>query len=69
MAIGQIDYRPTGTSEYSKYKDAIKYAPGGMEVQKMIGNSIDKTFAERRQKKHEMRLSKKGSNLITNDHK
>lgn len=49
MAIGQIDYRPTGTSEYSKYKDAIKYAPGGMEVQRMIGNSIDKTFAERRQ--------------------
>ena len=36
LSVGKIDYRPTGTSEYYKYKDAMKYAPGGAAAQEMF---------------------------------
>lgn len=49
LSVGKIDYRPTGSSEYYKYKDAMKYAPGGAAAQEMLGQGIDKAFAERRQ--------------------
>ena len=49
LSVGKIDYRPTGTSEYYKYKDAMKYAPGGAAAQEMLGQGIDRAFAERRQ--------------------
>lgn len=36
---------------YSKYKDAFKYAPGSAAVQKMVGDSIDKSIEEGKQKR------------------
>ena len=56
--MAQIDYSRSGTGEYSKYKDAFKYAPGSAAAQQMIGNSIDSAFAEGRLKRQEARKAK-----------
>ena len=56
--MAQIDYSRSGTGEYSKYKDAFKYAPGSAAAQQMIGNSIDSAFAEGRLKRQEARRAK-----------
>lgn len=36
---------------YSKYKDAFKYAPGSAAVQQMVGDSIDRSIEEGKQKR------------------
>ena len=36
---------------YSKYKDAFKYAPGSAAVQQMVGDSIDTSIEEGKQKR------------------
>ena len=38
---------------YSKYKDAFKYAPGSAAVQQMVGDSIDRSIEEGKQKRRE----------------
>lgn len=38
---------------YSKYKDAFKYAPGSAAVQQMVGDSIEESIEEGKQKRRE----------------
>lgn len=53
---------------YSKYKDAFKYAPGSATVQQMIGETIDKTFddAKQRRKENEERAANRRKTEILN---
>ena len=34
--MAQIDYSRSGTGEYSKYKDAFKYAPGSAAAKQWL---------------------------------
>ena len=53
---------------YSKYKDAFKYAPGSAAVQQMVGDSIDRSIEEGKQKRKdaEERAANRRKNEILN---